>query len=62
MLLKNKVAHIVANLKGPIVCTAMAPDELVKTKGVIVNTSFIVGLSPINYDQFDKNLKIMMML
>jgi 3-oxoacyl-[acyl-carrier protein] reductase len=39
-------AHIAANLKGPIVCTAMAMDELVKTKGVIVNTSSIVGLSP----------------
>ena len=39
-------AHIEANLKGPILCTAMAMDELVKTKGVIVNTSSIVGLSP----------------
>ena len=39
-------AHIAANLKGPILCTAMAVDELVKTRGVIVNTSSIVGLSP----------------
>ena len=39
-------AHIEANLKGPILCTAVAMDELMKTKGVIVNTSSIVGLSP----------------
>jgi 3-oxoacyl-[acyl-carrier protein] reductase len=38
--------HLAANLKGPILCTAMAMDELAKTKGVIVNTSSIVGLSP----------------
>ena len=39
-------AHIATNLKGPILCTALAIDELVKTKGVIVNTSSIVGVSP----------------
>jgi 3-oxoacyl-[acyl-carrier protein] reductase len=38
--------HLAANLKGAILCTAMAMDELAKTKGVIVNTSSIVGLSP----------------
>ncbi len=38
--------HLAANLKGPILCTALAMDELAKTKGVIVNTSSIVGLSP----------------
>ncbi len=39
-------AHIEANLKGPVLCTAVALGELVKSKGVIVNTSSIVGLSP----------------
>ncbi len=38
--------HIETNLKGPILCTSQAVEELKKTKGVIVNTSSIVGLSP----------------
>jgi 3-oxoacyl-[acyl-carrier protein] reductase len=39
-------AHIATNIRGPILCTAMAVGELAKTKGVIVNTSSLVGLAP----------------
>jgi 3-oxoacyl-[acyl-carrier protein] reductase len=39
-------AHIATNIRGPMLCTAMAVDELVKTRGVIVNTSSLVGLAP----------------
>ena len=39
-------ADISTNLKGPVLCTAMAIDELVKNRGVIVNTASVVGLAP----------------
>lgn len=38
--------QIATNVIGPIRCTAAAVNELVKTRGVIVNTTSIVGLSP----------------
>jgi len=38
--------HIDTNIKGPIFCAAEAVSELQKTRGVIVNVSSIVGLSP----------------
>jgi 3-oxoacyl-[acyl-carrier protein] reductase len=39
-------AHIATNIRGPILCTALAVEELTKTMGVIVNTSSLVGLAP----------------
>lgn len=34
------------NVAGPVLCTALAIEHLIASKGVIINTSSIVGLSP----------------
>lgn len=38
--------NIKVNIEGPVLCTAAAIQHLKDSKGVIVNTSSIVGLSP----------------